>query len=191
MTEKCVVCQGSKRIRLPLYLQLSAVGFMDADTIPECHESSREYACPECSKEEVVPYRRVGAVKARQMMDDLRMTPEHKSHWREATVRTLSLSLVDHLLKAGYIKAEDIPADAYHPGAVEVTLRAVAPADVASFDQRVVERQMEVAAEVAEEAKRLIDNWGSYYQHRGISKDNAHREIDAAVRNVRAKRAQA
>lgn len=189
MTEKCTVCQGSKRIRLPLYHEMSVHQLQDY--IPEPVESSREYACPECSKDEVVPYRLVGAVSARRMMDDLRMTPEHKSHWRETAVRTLSLSLVDHLLKAGYIKAEDIPADEYHPGAVEVTLRAVAPQDVATFDQRVAKRQMEVAAEVAEEAKRLIDNWGSFYGCASIDKGTAHREIDAAIRNVRAKRAQA
>lgn len=188
MTERCPICQDSKRIRLPLYHQLSVTA-SDLDVVT-LREDCREYACPECAKEEVVPYRRVGAVSARRMMDDLRMTPEHKASWREATVRSLSLGLVDHLLKNGYIKVEDTPADTYHPGAVQVTLRAVAPADVATFDQRVAERQMEVASEVAEEAKRLIDNWGSYYQHRGISKDNAHREIDAAIRNVRAKRAQ-
>lgn len=185
MTEKgrCPVCQGSQRIRLPLWYDVSWPPETD-DTI---REASRQYDCPECVHK--VSYELVGKVKVKTWMEDSRMTPELKEWWRKDATRYLGRSIAEHLLADGFVKIETLPPDAYHGEGIMGTLNVVRPVAVQSFDERVAERSMEVADEVAEEAIRLIDNWGSYYGRENILKAEARREIRAAITNIKARRA--
>ena len=183
MTDKgrCPVCQGSKRVRLELWHAVS----WPPETDDMIREVSRQYDCPECVP--MVRCERVGAVKVKAFMEDGRMTPELKELWRKDATRYLGRSIAERLME-GFVKIETLPPDAYHGEGIMATIRVVTPDAMQSFDERVAERQMEVADEVAEEARRLINNWGSYYEHDTISKSTAWREIGCAVRNVKARR---
>jgi hypothetical protein len=128
---------------------------------------------------------RIGAVKVKAFMEDGRMTPETKDWWRENAVRYIGRSISEKLLSDGLVKIETLPPDAYHGEGIVGTMHVVYPEVMQSFDERVAERQIEVADEVATEAIRLIENWGCFYSFRDISKEHARREIRAAVENVK------
>lgn len=180
----CPVCQGRRTIRVPLYFQLDVL--QTADTIPEPHESSRTYDCPECVKK--APFTRMGTMKLMSFMDGEQLPEKTKEWWRDNAAKTMGRMIAEKLIEDGFIQFETVPPDAYHAEGIRATIRAILPAHVATFEERVAERQMDVAAEVADEAQRLIDNWGSYFGAASINKDTANREIRCAVENIRKKR---
>lgn len=182
----CPVCRGDKRIHLPLYHQVCAVEADDLGKLPVIDENSRYYDCPECVKK--VPYRRVTATKVMAFMDSLQTNDRDKALWREYAMRSMVRTITEKLIREGVIQFEPTAPDAYHPEGICATIRAVMPKDVATFEERVAERQMDIATEVAEEAKRRIENWGSYYTIHSIAKDEAHRQISNAVEHVRERR---
>lgn len=187
MTEQCKecpVCRGRGSIHLPLHHDVSVHQLQD--DMPIMVESSRLYDCPECVSK--VPYRRIAACRVVALMD-ADMQPETKKWWKENAAKRMAADIARRLIDEGYVEFEEIPEQEFHRGGMSALIRVVAKKDVATFEQRVAARQMEIVDELALEAKSQIDNWGSYYGWEQISKAEAHRQIDDAVKAVRRRRA--
>jgi hypothetical protein len=185
----CEVCEGRRSIRLPLRRMLSVAAFDPAAYIPEAvvQASFKDYPCPECVQR--VPYSKLQSIKCMTFVDEEQIrTPDAKKWWRENAEKILSRQITDGLLSKGLLKIRDLEPTPYHSRAVCATVCVVAPNDTIELEERIAERQMDVADEFAKEAKRLIDNWGSFYGQTDILKCDARREIDAAIRNVRDRR---
>lgn len=177
----CEICCGRGTVRLPIYRRATA---FVADLAPTIEESSREYPCPECS--EAVPFARVGVVDAIKAMDTRIDDPKYIEHVK----RTAAHSLIDQLINGGYLKVESGPANtAEMRQEFRITLGVVSQKQVATLEERVAERQIEIAQETAAEAEHQINNWGSYYGHADILKRDATRMVREAIKTVLTKRA--
>lgn len=183
----CDVCCGRGEIRVPLYSRLTVAqaSIMAADSIPDMTPTSRHYPCPECSDQ--VDFARVGVVSAIRSMDSRINDAGYIQHCKEEA----ALQLMSEIVKAGYVKTETGPHDSWEMrNAFRVTVGVVSSKQVASFEERVARRQDDVANEVAREACRQINNWGSYYGHQTISKEAANNLVHDAIGTVRAKRSE-
>ena len=181
----CPVCSDRRRIRLPLMRVVSVVQ-PSSDMMPTIEETSREYDCPECVKK--IKTERFEAVKLMSWMDGA-MPEEQKVWWRENAVKLMGRMIAEKLLEDGMIEFKKIEPDVYHDEGIQGTIYVALPQHWEPIEERIAERQMVVADEVAAESKRLIDNWGSYFGHAEILKQDARREIDEAVRHVKNARA--
>lgn len=178
----CEICQGRGTIRLPVYRRVVAA--FDLSTCPAVDESSRQYPCPECS--EAVPFARIGVVGAIKEVDERITDPAYLDHVRHAAAHCL----MDEIIKGGYLKVETAPPDTRDMRrAFRVSLGVVSQKQVASLEERIAKRQIEVAHEVVAEAEYQINNWGSYYGHSDILKRDATRMVRESIQAVVAKRA--
>jgi hypothetical protein len=182
--EPCPVCQDTKSICLPLRHQVTCT---PENEMPTLQENSRYFDCPECVLKIKTEKFKAGKIKTYMDHDQFR-TPEQKAWWHEGAMRSMGRMIAEKLIEDGFIEFETLPSTEYHPEGLQAKFYGALPKHFEPMEARIAERQMDVAAEVAEEAKRLIDNWGSYYHVRTISKDEAHREINAAIENVRKRR---
>jgi hypothetical protein len=177
----CPVCRGSKKINLPLTHQLE-IEESDHSTMPEAF---RTYDCPECGPLRIKT-ERFKAGKVMTFMDQDQMTtPAAKEWWYKAARETMGRMIAQKMIDEGFIEFERLEPDAYHGEGILASFYGALPKHTEPMEQRIAERQMEVAEEVAAEAKRLIHNWGSYYHWDTIRKDEAAREISAAVTNIK------
>lgn len=179
----CEICRGRGTIRLPIYRRLGAV-VADFSASPVMKEDARDYPCPECSDQ--VAFARVGIVGALKEIDTRINDPKYI----ERVKRACAHSLVEEIINCGYVKVEMAPPDATKMRQTyRVTLGVVSQKQVATLEERVALRQIEIAQEVAAEAEAGINNWGSYYGHADILKRDATREVREAIKTVLAKRA--
>jgi hypothetical protein len=177
----CEICCGRGTIRLPVRRRVVACTFNE---LPAMEETAREYPCPECS--EAVPFAHVGIVGAIQAVDTRIDDPKYIEHVKHAAAH----SLIEEIINGGYVKIQKAPADtARMRQEFRVTLGVVSQKQVATLEERIAERQIEIAQEVASVAEARITNWGSYYGHDDISKRDATREVREAIKTVLAKRA--
>ncbi len=177
----CEICCGRGTIRLPIYRRPRA---LRVNVMPEIEESAREYPCPECSEQ--VPFAHVGVVGALKEIDTRIDDPKYIEHVKRACAH----SLIEEIINGGYVKVEMSPPDtAQMRQSFRATLGVVSQKQVATLEQRVASRQIEIAQEVAGEAEAGINNWGSYYGHADILKRDATREVREAVTKVLARRA--
>lgn len=178
----CDICQGRGTIRLPIYRRLSVMAFA-ADAMSDVEESSRSYPCPECS--DAVPFAQVGVVSSIMAVETRIDDPKYLEHVK----RSAAMGLMAEIIKAGYVKVESGPDDTREfRREYRVTLGIVSPKQVATLEERVAERQIDVAQEVAAEAEHQINNWGSYYGHADILKRDATRMVRDAIKAILAKR---
>ncbi len=178
----CEICNGRGTIRLPIYRRVSALAF-STEAIQDIGESSREYPCPECS--EAVPFARVGVVGSITAMDTRIDDPKYIDHVKNEAAH----ALVEEIIKGGYIKIERGPEDTQElRREFRVTLGVVSQRQVATLEERVASRQIEIAQQVASEAEAQINNWGSYYGHPDILKQDATRMVRESIKTVLAKR---
>jgi hypothetical protein len=178
----CEICRGRGTIRLPIYRRVAAF-VVDAATASVMEESAREYPCPGCS--ESIPFARVGIVGALKVMDTRIDDPKYIEHVKHACAH----SLIEEIIKGGYVKIERAPPDTQQMRQeLRVTLGVVSQKQVATLEERVASRQIEIAQEVANEAEAGINNYGSYYGHADILKRDATREVREAIKTVLAKR---
>lgn len=177
MSANCEICRGAKIVRLAIY---RSVPMTICDGIEEAEAPPwREFPCPECGMS--VKQERVAVLEAHAMVDSRIDDPSFADH----THRSAAHQLVEHLLKGGFITFERGPVDQrWMRYPVVASLGAVSPGQVATLEQRVAERQDQVAIAVAREAKRQIDNWGSHYGHADILKRDARAQIDSALQRV-------
>jgi hypothetical protein len=175
----CEVCRGSGRIHLPLYGKLEASP-LDVSIDLQLGVMSREYPCPECSVD-VVPISRLWVAKHAGRFDRRYLPVMQKS---------MAHALIDSLLERGmFMFRQDDPDDR---GGVRLvaSVAFVAPAHVATLEQRVAERQFEVAEAVVEATVEEVANWGSHYQGRtggSVDKSQAIGWMRTALKKVREK----
>lgn len=184
MTTRCPVCRGSQRLRLPLFREFSITDMAEAmpsDTV----ESSREYACPEC-KGGAASFVRLQAVTEMQ-----NVVTDAMPAINEAVRYGLARAIAERLLRDGLIAFEIGKPDTYRMSTpIRGTLHAVAPQNVATMQERIEERQMQVAALVVEEAQRQVRNWGSDFHWSSLTKDDASRLIRESLGVVKKKLAE-
>lgn len=179
MAERCLVCRGDRVVRLRLYRHVSPVKFT-ADLQPTMEETSRQYPCPECapttSEDRVALLKVKGVVAIRT----------HDRQFDEHVRKSLAHDLVDAILRAGHITfTKEEPDECTMTETMHATLGIVSAATVASMEERIAERQMEVAAKLAGAAADEIRVWGRDYSgdNGNISKGQA---VDAVARAFRA-----
>lgn len=178
----CDICRGAGKVRLPVYMRLRAVMVPDANLVME--ESSREYPCPECA--DMTCLERVWAAREETHVASYIKEPGFLDHVRSGLARQLA----SHLLEHDYIKFERGPEDDQNIRfQMRATVGVVRPGQLGNLEERISERQTEVAKEVAEEAERQINNWGSHYGHADILKRDATRMVRDAIKAVLTKRA--
>jgi len=181
----CEICRGAGKVRLPISLRLMAAASLEMAP-SEPVESSREYPCPECS--DVVRLERVQAAREETLVASYIKEPRFIEHVQHV----LAHQLAGFLLKHGYIKFERGPEDTQQMRfAMRATVGVVRPGQLDNLEERIAERQTEVAQEVVGEAQRQIDNWGSYYGHADILKRDAMRFVGEALQTVLKLRAKA
>lgn len=177
----CEICGGSGMVRLPIYRRASV---FSVDIGPQIEESCRSFACPECA--DAIPIERLAVIEFHSLVDSHIDDPAFVDHAK----RHAAHRLVDVMLRKSVISLKRGKEDASrfcYP--MVATVGVVSPTDVAKLEELIAARQGEVAREVAEEAKRQIDNWGSHYGRADILKRDARRMVDDALKIVLRNRA--
>ncbi len=181
MKHDCDICGGPGKVRLPIRFRALAFSI---DEEPKMVDSSREYPCPECA--DVTRLERVQAAREETFAATYIKEPGFLDHVR----RGLAHQLAGHLLEHGYIKFERGPQDEQNMRfQMRGTVGVVRPGQLDNLEERIAERQVEVAQEVANEAVKQINNWGSHYGHSEILKRDANRMVGDAIKIVLDKRA--
>lgn len=185
--DKCEICRGSRRIRLPRYIPLT-VEVLDAPMPSMIDNPYKEYPCPECSAGDNAPYERLEIITSHSegRSEIQQRHPGFMEALRYGTVRKMA----EEMLRRGLIRFEESKPDHRGIFALRGTLGVVAPAKVAEFEERVRERQFEVAAGLVEANIEEIANWGSYYNGReggSVGKWQAVEWLQEAFKKVREK----
>jgi hypothetical protein len=182
MKADCEICRGSGVIRLPIYRREKVVDF---SATPVAEESSRSYACPECS--DSIPQERLAVVQYHSLVDSRINDPEFVRHAKDSAAH----NIVASLLKGGFIRFERGPNDdreLQYP--MRATVGVVSLTQVATLEQRIADHQEELARDVIDEAARQIRNWRSNRtEDEGtLEKEYAVQFVNEAFRTVLAKR---
>lgn len=145
-TQPCEICRGSRIVRLPIYRPVSAQ-IQDMSAAVAMEATSRDYPCPECGG--AVKEDRIAVLDAHAMGESRINDPEFHRHAR----RTAAHMLIDLLVEGDYIAYERGPIDSMHLRyPVIATLGVVSKGNVASIEARAIERGMQLAQAVADEA---------------------------------------
>lgn len=175
MSAVCEICRGARFIRLPIY---RSVG-----TAPDPNEmvaAAREYPCPECSVS--VPESRIQAVSHQNMVT---LEVAQDPRFVASVENNLAHRLLQTIIADSLIRYERSPDDTKTMAfTVRATIGVVSPKRVASMEERVAERQAEVAREVVDVAIAWIANWNSHYDGQFISKSQATASIKEALTKV-------
>ncbi len=178
MIADCIVCRGAKTVRLPVYVM--AVADFDPYSAPvACEPGHREYPCPECSAG--VPYERLGLVKGS------RDAGAGDGRYLAAVRLSLARELATVMVERGMIRFEQDKPDWRGIFQTRAVVGVVAPSVVATFEERVAERQFEVAQAVVEATEAEISNWGSFYGIQTVNKSEAVGWMRQALQKVKAR----
>lgn len=182
---ECEICRGEGSIRLPIYRRMSLVA--DVPSISSAEETSRRYPCPECS--ETVPQDRIAVMSKHHLVQSGVDDPDFMGHVRRHSAHELIDGLL-HRKLISFERGRDDPYEMTFP--IIATVGVVSPNVVATLEQRVAERQDEVAREVAAAAAAGIRIWGSHYtgDEGSIHKAQAVDAVNEALKRVLEKRAQ-
>ena len=179
----CDICGGRGKIRLPVMHKTSMRPAANAKI--ELAESSREYACPECS--EIADDNRVMVMGAQE---------EYSAHlakepqFMERIHGYLARPIAEMLIRDGFVRFVDMPIDETRmTKATRAYVGVVAVGAAKRIEDRINERQWEMAEKVLHEAADAVRNWGSHYTGRGgpINKDDAVRQMFEVLKIARAK----
>jgi len=179
----CDICRGTQIISLPRYSKVMSTA-QDEITEP-VNARSREFPCPNCSP--VADEARVTVFYAETDVPAavLAQRPEIRESVRDTHARMLSASMS----RAGFVDLKHIETRErrdYRGGAAVMRSRVgvVAPAVVASIEQRAVEAAGPIVIEVVRHAVMSIGIWGSHYNATSIRKEDAERFIREAAKHV-------
>lgn len=186
MRSDCDICAGAGKIRLPVRKAFSAYGMTRDDTARIRHEdSSREYACPECSG--VADDNRVIVMGAQEeYAAELADHPEIMEQIRRGMARPIA----DMLLRGGFVRFVEGPqTDFGMRKSVRAYVGVVATGPAKRIEDRITERQWEMAEKVLQEAADAVRHWGSSYSGRSgpINKDDAVRQMFEVLKMAKAK----
>lgn len=186
MRDDCDICGGSGKIRLPVMSKpdLSAYRPSSISLKARMEESSREYSCPECS--DVADDNRVMVMGAQEEFPvELAKDPAVMDSIRRGMARPLAAMLVEK----GFVRFAD-GSPTGHPwrGSLRAYVGVVAVGAAKRIDDRISERQFEVADRVIKEAAAQIRHWGSAYSgpEGNISKGHAVEEMLRALETAKA-----
>lgn len=184
MTPRCEVCRGSRQIRLPLYKPV-AVRFAEFQPTASIDDSGKTYSCPECG--DVVPQARLYIAQEFSTLD----SRIDDAGYARAAQKQAAHAMIAHLIDNGYIAFEWERADErMFTRRCKATLGVVSTNVVAHLEERMSERQEEVAQDLATEAMRQIRVWGSHYSgdEGNISKAQAVASVRSALDAIIRKR---
>lgn len=181
MQSDCEICGGSGIIRLPVRGKL----FASVDNVPKTLPI-REYSCPECGYK--IPQDRIMVVEAQEIILDEEAVkfPDYLAHVKGSITHRMA----EHLFKENQISFRDVPIskDEYprylKSRCIRGTLGVISPRMVATFEERVRERQALVANAVVAEAVEQIRNWGASYRWSEIEKHIAIRFLFEALHKI-------
>lgn len=137
--------------------------------------------CPECAPR--APETKVAILKVGAMVDSRAFDLYPQA--RPAAQRHAAYLLIAQLEKRGYIRFREEPGDDpafWGRAEMTATLGVVSPTEVATIEACVEEALTPLAQQIADEAIKQIDNWGSVYDRHQISKTTAAQLIREAVR---------
>lgn len=179
----CPICRGNGMIKLPLFHR-AAVASYTAEYVPSVEETSRTYACPECSPK--ISEDNVVFMRSKVDVADL---PD--AGYQESARKEAAMCLVDGLLSRGLISFKTGHSEIYNCTAILATVGVVSTKTVTSLDERIAERQMEMAERLVGRAIEEISVWGSYYTgsegtiSKGLACDSVKRAFDKMVAQIK------
>lgn len=178
----CDICRGCGVIHLPIYRRAE---FFDVNSSPVAGEISRSYPCPECAN--IIPQDRVAIVHHNSHIDS---QIEGYPDVMRSVKRDMVCGLAVDLLDSGFIRFERGQTDYRLRIPMRATVGVMSLKHVATLEQRIVDRQEELACEVISEAAKQIRIWGSHYSgdEGKISKGQAVDSVNAALTQVLARR---
>jgi hypothetical protein len=172
----CDICGGARVIRLPIRRWTSVATFNPSE-VARLEEVARTYPCPECS--DTVSIDRVAFLESQTLVDGFILMDRG---FNEHIHRTAAYNLAETLLRNGFIQVvEQKRDDRQMTVTFQATLGVISPKIVATMEERIATRQVDVARRAAELAIEAINNWGSSYGGRDIPKDIAAKDIRNAV----------
>lgn len=173
----CVICQGAKTVRLPVYRKVSfAFDASAALSMDAPEEMYRTYECPECSGKQA------GEEKVSIVYGETTIRDGYgdEKGVAEVVARELARMTADKLLRDGLI---EIKQEKRGNGILFYSkLGAVSPRVVNRIERRAFDKMKEMLGNVLSRAKDSIAVWGSHYTGTEgmISKQQAMDYVEAA-----------
>lgn len=178
MDDRCQVCRGEQKIRLPLYRPV--VASFEATAV-KIDETYRTYPCPECSPKVATDKIRV---LEHHFQADTRF--EGQEGYREHLVRSGVVAIANQIERGGFMRIQSAPADrAEMRRGYRITVGVASIADVSNLDADRFAHEDAYADLVVKIAAAEIQNWGSYYGHSEILKRDATRLLGDALRKAK------
>lgn len=179
INKDCDVCGGLGTIRLPVRQRLSKPDIAVSPSVP-----IREYTCPECGYK--IPQDRIKIFYAQDVIVKEVKEDDYLNHMKNS----LALRIGDEIYRDNQIIFNKQPINDPYLSRYQYCLNAkvgiISPRLVVTFEERVKERQREVAVAIVQEVTNLINNWGSYYNNRqDIMKDHAINCMHEALRKFK------
>lgn len=159
---ECVICQGSKFVRLPVYRKASATYMAEAIPLTmAAEESSRTYPCPECN-EKTAAEEKVTVLYA---TESIRTYGEETDGLDNVAVPALAKAIARKLIddKMVEISKEQRGDDTLFIAKVGI----VAPKTFQRIESRALEKMVEFLRGVTTSASQAISVWGSHYSGDG------------------------
>jgi predicted DNA-binding protein (MmcQ/YjbR family) len=178
----CLVCRNAGIVKLRLFYPVDPVWSIDYDPDQDITRvSHKEFPCPEC-KSNSVKYEKLQFIKIDRLYDPHINDPNYIELVRSYAAH----DLIEELLKQKLIKFDIGKEDVIEMRReITATIYVVAPKNIATFAQRVQEQAIRLAHKVITQAKKQINNWGSYYKHNAISKKEAFNLMDASYQTIK------
>lgn len=173
----CDICGGSGEIRVPVRPKLRVVDGPNLTADVALPALWRSYACPECS--DTVALRNLGVLYECAHVDERYQIPEDRIK------EQLAHEMVANILRHDLIEfRRGAPIRAQMEWAMTGTL-LIAPRKTASnFEDYAKDRATAITRQVVDVAGHEINNWGSYFGHSEILKQDAIRLMGSAMRDV-------
>lgn len=164
--EYCGICRGARVVRHAWQSQLVEAGPSDIASAPK-EITIRTYPCPNCAPQDSIDHVAVIDVQSRAVLQY-----EGCEGFEDHIYHRLVDEIAHELKKGGYVKFTKGKKDTREcTREWRAKLGVVSPAQVATMEQRVAQRQRVVAERLVVEAEKEINNWGSRYET--ISKERA------------------
>lgn len=178
----CPVCDGRRVIRLPYRRPVKVVHLPEDSWSPDEDPGYRIYDCPECVVDKV-SFNRLQALNVQSMFDYLKLYDP--APFLDDFKHRAAHQMVDKLVESGHIRFEMIPADEFHGPGMKARLDVVHPDLLVSFEERVNERQMELATELYSQTLADVRNWGSHYGNDTVGKTQVVDWMAGCLRRIR------
>jgi hypothetical protein len=173
----CEICGGSGIVRFPIRKKLN--------TYPEDYStirpiSIREYPCPECS--EKIPLDKIEIVQVEE-----HIPLEYKTNFDllEYIKHSMAAQIGDFLYKEEMITYTNRKDLLNRSKSIRAKLGILSPRQVKTFEEKVRERQIDVATSLVNEVVQSIRNWGSVYDLADISKTQVIRFLYETLDKVK------